>query len=136
MIHAFLRRHPSISLAVLWLICSAAGTFLPRTLSFIEITENWLSDVRLVTLGPRMAQRTDIVLVTINEDTLGHFPYRFPFDRGVLADTIEYLDQAGVRAIGLDVLFDQATETDKDRRLAEAVANAAVPVFIGWAKKT
>ncbi len=133
MIAALLRRHPAISLTLVWLACAAAGATLPSTLSVFDLTEKWLGDIRLGILGPKMESRSDIVLVTITEATLAQLPYRFPIDRGVLANAVEYFNEAGVWAIGLDILFDQPTEPDKDKGLVEAVANSTAPVIVGWA---
>ncbi|MGB0629611.1 MAG: ATP-binding protein [Alphaproteobacteria bacterium] len=74
-------------------------------------------------------------MFTITEDTLAQYPYRFPLDRGMLADAIERFNAAGVRAIGMDILFDQPTEASKDKRLADAVSASAVPVVVGWASE-
>lgn len=67
------------------------------------------------------------------EKALARFPYRFPLDRGMLADAINRLNAAGVRAIGMDILFDQPTEPSKDRQLADAIAKSTAPVVVGWA---
>ena len=120
-------------LAVVWLICAVGGLMLPRTLTIFDSIEKWLEDVRVATLSPRMPRRQDIVLLTITEGTLAQFPYRSPVDRNLLADVLRYLDQAGVRAVGLDILLDQPTEPDKDRNLAEAAASLSAPLVIGWA---
>ncbi len=133
-LNAILRRTKLFkALAVVWLVCVLGGALLPRSFAIFDFVENWLGDLRVATLSPRMERRKDIILLTITEDTLGQFPYRFPIDRGLLADALEHLDQAGVRAVGLDILFDQPTEPEKDRRLERAVADFPAPVIIGWA---
>ena len=53
----------------------------------------------------------------------------------MLADAVERFNAADVRAIGMDILFDQPTEPGKDRRLADAVAASPVPVIVGWASE-
>ena len=127
------RRTLAPTLVLVGLVCAIAGIVFPRTLTIFDFIEKWFSDVRVAALSPRMEMRSDIVLVTITEDTLSQVPYRFPIDRGMLADALDYLDRAGVRAVGLDILFDQATEPEKDRRLAEVVARFSAPVVTGWA---
>ena len=46
---------------------------------------------------------------------------------------MRFADAAGARAIGVDVLFDQRTEPDKDDRLRRAILGAKAPVIVGWA---
>jgi class 3 adenylate cyclase/CHASE2 domain-containing sensor protein len=77
-----------------------------------------------------MPQSTDIVVIGIDEETISRFPYRSPVDRAFLADLLQYLDGLGLRAIGLDVLFDQPTETDKDERLRATLSALRTPLAV------
>ncbi len=122
-------------LAVVWILCVAGGLILPRGVQIFDFVEKWISDLRVAALTPPIAQRSDIVLLTITEETLAQFPYRSPFDRAFLAEVITLLDAAGASAVGLDILVDQPTEADKDARLAEAVAKARIPLVFGWADR-
>ncbi|GGF15383.1 adenylate/guanylate cyclase domain-containing protein [Aliidongia dinghuensis] len=72
-----------------------------------------------------------IVIIGLDEDTLSLMSYRSPLDRAFLARLIETLSERGVRAIGLDIVFDQATEPDKDRMLETALREVPTPVVIG-----
>ena len=130
------KRYPLIAFYLIWLGCAAIGVTLPHMVAVVDLVDNWLSDLRLATIGAVMEPRSDIVLFTITEDTLARHPYRFPIDRAMLADALDRFNQAGVRAIGLDILFDQSTEPDKDRRLAEAVSASTAPVIVGWASES
>jgi len=107
----------------------------PRYLPFIKVTENWASDLRVYALNPPKGQHPEIVIVSITEDTLAALPYRSPIDRKFLADLIEALIAKNVKAIGLDILFDQATEKGKDDRLQNLMASSEVPVVVGWTDK-
>ncbi len=120
------------TLLVLWLVCFALGIAFPRTFTIFDFIENWLGDFRVATLSAEMPRRSDIVLLTITEETLSQFPQRFPVDREFLAGALEILDQAGVRAVGMDILFDRPTDPEKDQRLAEVVANFSAPLIVGW----
>jgi adenylate cyclase len=86
---------------------------------------------RLVT--PIAAPHAQIALIGIGEETLAAFPYRSPVDRGFLARLVDDLAAAGVAAIGLDLLFDQPTEPEKDRALRVALVRQVVPVVAGSA---
>jgi adenylate cyclase len=72
--------------------------------------ENWIGDLRIALMTPRQQPSDDVVLLTINEDTLHQFPYRSPINRTFLANLITTLNRKGVRTIGLDILFDRPTE--------------------------
>ena len=48
------------------------------------------------------------------------FPYRSPVDRAFLANLLKTLEKKGAKAIGVDVLFDQPTEPEKDALLKQA----------------
>ena len=95
--------------------------------------ENFYRDILMSSVSPFTAPDQDIVFVTITEKTLEEFPYRSPIDRGFLADLVEHIAQAGPKAIGLDILFDQPTEADKDLRLAEVIGASSVPIVIASA---
>ncbi len=95
--------------------------------------ENWVGDLRVALMTPRQPPSDDLVVLTINEDTLRRFTYRSPVNRAFLADLITVLNQKGVRAIGLDILFDQPTELADDQALAQALRDSAVPVAIAYA---
>ena len=94
--------------------------------------EAWLTDFRTALLSPAPAgQDARIVVVAITEDTLAQLPYRSPVDRGFLADLVTVVDAAGPRAIGFDILFDQASEPAKDEALVTALRDAAAPAVLG-----
>ena len=93
----------------------------PRYVPFITTSENWASDWRISLFNPSEEPHPQIVILAITEDTLATFPYRFPVDRGFLADLIEVLNAAGARIIALDILFDQPTEARKDERLRKVL---------------
>ncbi|KIM00158.1 Adenylate cyclase [Paramagnetospirillum magnetotacticum MS-1] len=104
------------------------GEYLP----FLVIVENWAADYRVASLTPAEPQHPDIVVVSITEDTLQLFPYRSPVDRHFLAGLLEDLDGAGVRAVGLDVLFDQPSEPAKDAELRAVLARMKAPVVASY----
>ena len=120
-------KHAFASLAIV-LLSGALVLAAVRWLPFVRGAENITYDARIAYLGTATPQSDRIVLVVVTESTLAGFPYRSPLDRAFLADLIEHLGTAGVRAIGLDILLDQPTEPDKDARLAEILAAAPVPI--------
>lgn len=129
------RQNPIVNYVLIGFLCAVGGLASPKAFSVLEFVDNWLADLRLTTIAPSMEAHPDIVLFTITEDTLAQFPYRFPLDRAMLADAVERLNDAGARAIGMDILFDQPTEPAKDDRLAKAIAKSRAPVIVGWASE-
>jgi CHASE2 domain-containing sensor protein len=75
------------------------------------------------------AQRDDIALVVINENSVADYPYNV-VDRGLLVELVQALNEAGAKAIGLDFVFERPTEPQKDRALMEAIANSTRPVVL------
>lgn len=103
-----------------------------RYIPFLGTLESFTMDYRVATLLPEEDQNSDIVVVSITEQTLEMFPYRSPVDRAFLADVVETLQAAGARAIFLDVLFDQPTEEEKDARLKQVLDSVTVPLVISY----
>lgn len=100
----------------------------------IRAVENWLTDLSVTLDSPRInASDSPIVIVAITEDTLSQMAYRSPVDRLFMAELLSHLDQLQPRAIGIDVLFDQATEPFKDKQLQETLQSLKTPVYVAWA---
>ncbi len=111
---------------VVALACILARSYLP----FVAMAENWIHDLRVARLTPSLAQHRDIAVVTITEETLTAFPYRSPLDRRFLAGVLRSLEAKGARAIGIDILFDQATEPAKDAELRRTLRELTVPLVV------
>lgn len=98
--------------------------------------ENILRDVMMVSISPFTHPPPNIVVVSITEQTLADLPYRSPLDHAFLADILARIESARPLAIGIDLLFDQATEPEKDARLETVIEAASVPVVIASASRT
>lgn len=117
------------------LVVVVAAVLAPMALRYIAplgSLETKLQDIRIAALQPPEPPATGVVVVALDEETIAQFPYRSPIDRGFLADVITTLGQKGARAIGVDVIIDQPTETAKDARLRNAIAAAPVPVRFSY----
>jgi adenylate cyclase len=90
----------------------------------------WLEDVEFANFSARPAQNRDIVVLAVNEDTLSLLPFRSPLDRGFLAGLIDELARRRVRAVGLDIIFDQPTKPEGDEALLAAIGRFPGPVVI------
>ena len=75
--------------------------------------------------------RDDIAIIRIDERSLTGYNYVSPIDRGLIAEIVKRVDEAGAKAIGLDVIVDRPTEPQKDAALAEAIRQAHAPVILG-----
>lgn len=71
-----------------------------------------------------------IVMVVYDEQTLIQARKRSPLDRGMLAQALRNLDTMGVKAIGIDILFDQPQ--DEDAELIETLRNMQTPVSVAY----
>jgi len=112
--------------------CAVLAVFLVRNLAFLTNADQYVIDLETARYAPAEPQDPDIVIVAVTEDTLAQFPYRAPVDRGFLAELLTRLAEKQPRAIGVDFLFDQPTEPDKDAVLARAIANIKVPLRIAY----
>ena len=117
---------------VVALAAALIATLAVDHVAFLTFTNRFLGDWEIAALLAAEPQSTDIVIVTITEDTLRQFPYRSPIDRQFLSDLLDTLAARGPRAIGLDVLLDQATEPAKDDRLRRTLRNLPVPLAVSY----
>ena len=125
-----------VAFAALAAALAAVGVAAPRGFPPATLVEDWIADIRLASLTPVEPQHDDIVILAIDEATLATMDYRSPVDREDLAGWVGTLEAKGVRAIGIDILFDQRTEPHKDDMLRAALAAAKIPVVVGWANET
>ena len=89
-----------------------------------------LDDFRLAYFSPPREQRNDVVILTIDEATLSQFPFRSPINRRLVAELVQTLSQRKVRALGIDLIFDQPTNAEDDRALLAALDAFAAPAVI------
>src|ERR1043166_1047945 len=94
--------------------------------------EHWSADLRTALLADRLqSQHPRIAIVEVTEQTLKQSDYLAPVDRGVLAAIVRALDDAEVKVVGLDFIFDRHTEDAKDRDLLAAIKSARAQVILG-----
>lgn len=124
----------SLRKAALGALLLAGATALPLLLarppSPLAAADGLIQAVAFHLLAPLQPQNRDIAIIAVTDRTLATLPYRSPIDRAFLADLITSLAGSGARAIGVDIVFDQATEPAKDEALRAALSAAAVPVVV------
>jgi adenylate cyclase len=94
--------------------------------------ERGLYDLRFKTNARVVEQPDDrIVLVVYNDETLRQLGKRSPLDRRMLAQALRVLDAMGPRAIGIDILIDQAQPEDEE--LIGAFRALRTPTWLAFA---
>jgi adenylate cyclase len=120
-----------VAAVVLCTLIAAAGLVMNQyNLSMVDTLDKHLGDWRIALGSPRApAQRPDIAVVLITEETLLDYESRSPIDRGLLAELIRAIDASAPRAMALDLIFDRRTRSD-DRLLA-ALKGTKAPIVLG-----
>src|SRR5688572_20468109 len=105
--------------------------FVVVTVNRIEFTDNsfltslehrWI-DAKFRMRGAQLSGG-DIVIVGIDEKTLGKLGSYRTLDRKYLADLVDRLSAAGPKAIAFDVLFIEPQNPESDTRFAASIAKA------------
>jgi CHASE2 domain-containing sensor protein len=114
-------------------VLAAAVAWLAATqITALRQASAWLDDVGLAYLSPPRPQFRDIIILAIDEATLAELAFRSPIDRAYLAAIVDELARRDVRALGIDVIFDQATREMDDRALLAALDAFPAPVVLGY----
>jgi len=108
-------------------LIAAAGGLVAHAAGLLGWLERPSVDARFSLRG-RQAPPRDVVLVGIDNDSLGQLP-RYPFSRVLDARVLERLHSAGARLIVYDISFDRPTTPAADEALYEAARRAAPVVF-------
>ena len=112
----------------------ALALFLAReswNLPLARDAERALFDIRFFWTAPQVPQDERIVLVTYDDQTLEELGKRSPLDRRLLAEALRAIDGLNPRAIGIDILIDQAQP--EDPLLVEAFRAMRTPTYLAFA---
>ena len=103
---------------------------------FLAVFESWADDLRTGLLASPLPQDDRIVVLAITEDTLAQpqLRVRSPIDRQWLASIVQAVVDAKAKAVGLDILLDQATDPASDEALRRVMAAADIPIVAAWAR--
>ncbi len=97
---------------------------------FID-AEYALYDARQIATAPTVEQDDRIVIIPYTDETLINTNIRSPLDRAILAKVLKRIDRLGARAIGIDILIDQARP--EDPQIIAAFQNMKTPTFLAYA---
>ena len=122
---------PGLVAVAFSILVAALGVVLDAlNVNAFDTVDKFVGDHRIAWLSPRAAaQRTDVAVVLITEETLLDYESRSPINRGLLAELIRTIDGAGPKAIGLDLIFDR--KSSQDAALVAAIRTAKAPVVLG-----
>jgi adenylate cyclase len=104
-----------------------------KTIPFAVDAERALYDMRALfaSLKRPVDQDKRIVLIPFTPETQRSTGERSPLDRTTLAKALTNIDKMGARAIGIDILIDQAQPDDPV--LVKALHEMKTPVWLGYA---
>jgi len=104
--------------------------FAPGLLRF----EHAMGDLRTAAMSDRLpSQHPLVAIVGVSDATLNDYKMRLPIDPGLLARTIDAIDAAGAKAIGLDVLFVRTARPDNEGELIAAIRRAKAKIVLAAA---
>ena len=117
------------------LLFVAAGLYVARfswEVPLASAGERALYDLRFYRTAERtLEQDPRIVMVTYNDETLQQLGKRSPLDRRMLARALTTIDAMNPRAIGIDILIDQAQPEDGE--LIAAFRSLRAPTRLAFA---
>lgn len=98
---------------------------LGQTTTFLSL-EHDLLDYRFKMRGSLDISDSPIIILAIDDQSDESTPARWPWPREYFAHVIENLQEAGVKAIGIDVIFEQADFSpggfESDQRMADVLS--------------
>ncbi len=97
---------------------------------FFNDAERGLYDARDYFTAEKVEKDQRIMLVVYDDETLSATRQRSPLDRRTLIDALKTLDQLDVKAIGIDILFDQPQEEDAE--LIETLRAMKTPTAVAY----
>ena len=109
---------------------------IPGVTQFMRNAERALYDMRALfaSMQKPVDQDKRIVLIPFTPDTQRATGERSPLDRTTLANALTAIDKMGAKAIGIDILIDQAQPDDP--LLVKALHEMKTPVWLGYATNT
>src|SRR5258707_5494056 len=100
---------------------AGSDSLAPPALRAIHFLEGRASDLQFLVRG-RRTPHPDVVVAVVDEKSAQRFG-RWPWPRGLIADALIHLHQAGARAVGMDVLFLDEVEDGAQLAYADSLRN-------------
>ncbi|MBK8097059.1 MAG: adenylate/guanylate cyclase domain-containing protein [Planctomycetes bacterium] len=119
--------------AVVLATCSLLFVLLLQATGTLERLELLALDARYATGVGRTAPRDDIVIAWIDQESLDWLQEQdiaWPWPRSVYQEALQWLRDAGAKAVVFDILFDQHQFADEDREFGQALAAGRGDVLV------
>ena len=115
----------------------AIALFMANIPTIASLELNFL-DFRFLIRGPLDVSESPIIILAIDDQSDESTPDRWPWPRSYFAHVIENLNDAGVKVIGVDVIFDQPdiNGAESDDQLANALTKYDNVVLSGKVTST
>jgi adenylate cyclase len=120
-----------LAATILFLLAGLAFARYGWAIPLASDAERALYDMRLVRAAPLVAQDDRIVMIVYNDETLEKVGKRSPLDRKLLAEALTAIDAMNPKAIGIDILIDQAQP--EDPILIDAFRKMKTPTYLAFA---
>ncbi len=117
-----------------YVVLTLIGLTLARYTSVLPLVapgERALYDLTTSLTSQPVRSDPRVTIITFTEDTLAFTGKRSPLDRGVLATALAKIDAMHPKAIGIDILIDQA-QKDDDVRLFDTLKAMKTPTNIAY----
>jgi adenylate cyclase len=119
-----------VALVTTLLLSDLMPRYAPGLLRF----EHAMGDVRTALLSESLpSQHPHVAIVGITDQTLNDYKARLPIDRQLLAKLVTAIDDAGAKAIGIDILFYRTAPADNEDMLIDAIRNARAKIVLAAA---
>jgi len=119
-----------VALVTTLLLSDLMPQYAPGLLRF----EHAMGDVRTALLSESLpSQHPHVAIVGITDQTLNDYKARLPIDRQLLAKLVTAIDDAGAKAIGIDILFYRTAPADNEEMLIDAIRNARAKIVLAAA---
>lgn len=80
----------------------------------------------LSTIAPSSPTEPGVILVTIDEPSFSEIGLQWPWPRRIHAELLNSLNEAGAKAVAVDVIFSEPTDTANDQALGQAAPDITV----------
>lgn len=123
--------------AVLSALFSLSLVYLLNLTSLWQQLENYAFDSQSILISPKINE-TDIIIVSIDEQSFEHFQTQWPWPREFHGSLLNRLNDAGAQAVFFDLIFDLPSSFGEfdDVQFAEAIMASDVPVYLAKYEKT
>ncbi|HEY5337812.1 MAG TPA: adenylate/guanylate cyclase domain-containing protein [Rhizomicrobium sp.] len=116
-------------------LAAAGFVFLVGNFAALTNVDNFIHDWEFARLSHEQPSDDRVRIVAIDEETMRHFPYRSPINRGLLAQVLTRIDAGHPKAIGIDILFDQPTVPAEDAALKHVIDTIKTPLAIAYTEE-